>query len=476
MGASKSYGRAWPFERNWLAGDCGRKKIPIPKETLEVSEKVIGQRLKVVMRKIVELAEQGFTVVSLLLYSGGPLTVILSDGASEGDKEGTITEYPLIQIAFFLIYVVTFFLLVVRWRKVLYVFSKDRWILPLVELAAVSLLWSFAPAKTLSRAVALIGTTLFGLYLATRYSMRQQVQLLGWMFGLAIGLSFILAFALPKYGIMGGTHAGAWRGIYTHKNVLGKVMIPSAIIFWILAIGGKRNRPILWGCFSLSVTLLILSTSTSCLINLMIIISAFFIFQTLRWRYDLMLPAIISITVTGVILHLWLTANADILLGSLGKDATLTGRTDLWPPVLDMIWKRLWLGYGYSGFWLGWDGESAYVWRAIGWEPPNAHSGLLDLWLDLGFLGVSIYLLGFWATLLRALVWVRASRTPEGLWPLIYLTSIVLLNLSESTLLIQNNIFWVLYVAAALSVLLAPEEPAKMVAQSGTRLQDQTII
>jgi O-antigen ligase len=270
---------------------------------------------------------------------------------------------------------------------------------------------------------------------------------------------------------MGGMHAGAWRGIYFNKNSLGKMMIPSAMTFLLLAVSTRRNRWLLWCGFSLSVSLLLLSTSKSSLINLVQLIAAFFVFRTFRWRYELMIPALIAIATVGGGLSVLFTTNADTVLGSLGKDATLTGRTDLWPYVLEMIEKRPWLGYGYSGFWLGLDGESAYIWRATGWKPPNAHNGVLDLWLDLGLLGVSVFLLGFWTSVFRALAWARLSRTSDGLWPVIYITFIVLANLTESTLLERNSLHWILYVAVVLSILITPEQPTKLV----TSTQSQTI-
>lgn len=421
------------------------------------------------MKKITSFGEQVFTVLSLLQYSGGPLTLILSGGANQEDVVDA--DYFLNYVLFLLIYAVTIFLLIARWKKVIYVLSKDKFIWVLMVIIVVSVFWSYVPAMTLRRSLTMVGPTLFGLYFATRYSLKQQLQLLGWMFGIAVVLSLLFGVALPKYGVMGGMHAGAWRGIYFNKNSLGKMMIPSAMTFLLLAFSTPRNRWLLWCGFSLSVSLLLLSTSKSSLINLVQLIAAFFVFRTFRWRYELMIPALIAIATVGGGLSVLFTANADTVLGSLGKDATLTGRTDLWPYVLEMIEKRPWLGYGYNGFWLGLDGESAYIWRATGWKPPNAHNGLLDLWLDLGLLGVSVFLLGFWTSLLRALAWARLSRTSDGLWPVIYITFMVLANLTESTLLERNNVCWVLYVAVALSVLITPEQPTKVI----TSTQSQTI-
>ncbi len=409
------------------------------------------------MRKLLAFFEPIFTTVSLVLYSGGVLTVILSGGRSEGD---VIQEFDssLSRLLFVLIYLVTCFLLTLRWKKVLYVLSQDRWLSLLVGIAVVSVFWSSEPTTTINRTVALIGTTLFGVYFATRYTIKEQLEMLGWTFGVAVLLSFLFIVALPKYGIMGGVHAGTWRGIYVHKNVLGKVMVPSAIVFLLLAIRGKKNNLLLWGGFAFSVLLLLFTTSKTALVSLTIMLFSLYLYRMLRWRYELLIPAIFAMTTFGGSVLIWLLDNADALLGSIGKDATLTGRTKLWPFVLDMIHKQPWLGYGYGSFWNGLNGESAYVWRAVLWPTPNAHNGLLDVWLALGILGVLIYLIGFSFSLLKAFTIVRVNKTSENLWPLLFLTYTVLANITETSVMIQNNIFWVLYTSVALSVLI-PLEP-----------------
>ncbi len=411
------------------------------------------------MRKIFGFAERAFTVISLLLYSGGPLTVILSNGANEGDIETGAAEIDssLILIFFFINYLVTCGLLVLRWKKFLSVLKKDKLLLVLIGLAVVSVFWSYMPGKTINRSIAIFGTTLFGIYLASRYTMKQQLELYAWMFGMAVVLSFVFAIALPKFGVMGGVHEGKWRGIYNHKSVLGKVMVPSIIVFSLLAIDAKKQQVIYWFGSLLSLILLLRSTATSSLLNTVTLLAASIAFPVFRWNYNWMIPGIIFITTLGSSLYVLLTMNIEILLGSLGKDTTLTGRADMWPFIFEMIFKNVWLGYGYGAFWSGPDTPSFYIWQATGWTPPNSHNGLLDLWLHLGLLGVSIFAVEFLLqTLPKALVWVRLSQTAVGLWPLLYMSYMVLANLSESTLMVQNDIFWVIYVALAFSVRTPP--------------------
>ncbi len=409
------------------------------------------------IRKILLFIEQSFAVLSLLLYSGGPLTVILSDGASEGDDSGE-TDTSLILVFFFLNYLITVFLLILRWKKVIRVMKKEKIILLLVGLAVFSFVWSSLPKKTLTRGIAIIGTSLFGLYLASRYTIKQQLELLGWMYGIAVIFSFFFIAAIPKLGIMGGIHAGKWRGIYNHKNTLGKVIVPGLIVFLLLASNSKKYSWLLWMTFSLAFILLLRSGSTTSLLNGVFLIAASISFRIFRWRDNLMVPSTIAMVSFGTIFYVIISITTEAILKALGKDTTLTGRGDMWPYIFEMIGQKPFLGYGYSGFWYGPDTPSFYIWQATGWTPPNSHNGFLDLWLQIGIVGLLIYLFGFLAvTLPKAFYLLRTSRTSEGLWPLAYMTYMLVANISETTLMIQNDIFWVLYVAIAFSVQMPPE-------------------
>jgi O-antigen ligase len=165
-----------------------------------------------------------------------------------------------------------------------------------------------------------------------------------------------------------------------------------------------------------------------------------------------MVPTLIMVATISQFLYFWLSNNASFVFASVGKDATLTGRTDLWPLVIDMIWKHPWIGYGYGGFWQGWNGESAYIWLNSGWIPNHPHNGYLALCLDLGILGLGLFFLGFSRNYLQALAWVRATKTVLDVWPLVFMTYMILANLTETSLLESNSLNWILYMAGSSSV------------------------
>ena len=407
------------------------------------------------MNKKLEIAEWIFTVISVIIYSGGPFPLILSQGFGEGmiDPTPDPTDYSKLLASFFVNYFITFGLLVLRWKKSLYVAKKEWTIWALVGIALASILWTFNSKLTINRSIQLAGSTLFGFYLATRYSIRDQLKLLSWSFMVVIILSILMVIIIPSYGTMSyGVHVGSWRGIYTHKNWLGRMMTIGNIVFLIMAMDQKKHRWWYWIGLSCTASLLLLSRSSSSILNCVTIFSIIPIYSIFRWRYLLMVPTIIITVALSSSLSLWFNENANSILGTIGKDATLTGRTNMWPYIIDMIAKEPWLGYGYSAFWGDWNSPGATVWYAAKWTPPNAHNGLLDLWLALGLVGVLAFAIGLGIVVVRGLRWFRLDQSWSSFWPILCPTYLILANVSESFFLNFNDLFWVLYVSVAFSL------------------------
>ena len=145
------------------------------------------------MYRLSRLAEKVFVVITLFFSTTALIGVLL-------DKEDApdLNSDPYTPILFLGIYLVTFLLIIQSWKSFVYVAQKDIWIWLLVGIALASALWTVAPDITLRRSLLLLGTTGFGVYLATRYSLREQLQLLAWTFSLVILLSFVFAIALPS--------------------------------------------------------------------------------------------------------------------------------------------------------------------------------------------------------------------------------------------------------------------------------------
>ncbi|MBD0261981.1 MAG: O-antigen ligase family protein, partial [Tolypothrix sp. Co-bin9] len=221
------------------------------------------------MLRFTRLVEKAFVVFSLFLSTAALIPVLLES------PDGSIPQDPYSPLLFMGIYMVTLLLLVTQRKNFLLVAQKDFLIWVVVGIALASAIWTVAPDITLRRSLLLLGTTLFGIYVAMRYSLQEQLQLLSWALGLVILLSIVFAIGLPSYGLMGiqegGVHAGAWRGVMSHKNLLGRLMVLSSVVFLFVAISdsnsNSRYRRFSWIGYVLSIILIVVSTSKTALIS-----------------------------------------------------------------------------------------------------------------------------------------------------------------------------------------------------------------
>jgi O-antigen ligase len=405
------------------------------------------------MKTYLRIAEYIFTVVSLLFYTGGPLVVILSGGHSEGLSTAP-PDFAIVRLCFLLIYIITLCYLAPHWKRAAYLLVKDKWILLLMIIIFFSIFWSVDARQTITRSVAIFGTTLFGIYFATRYSLKQQLYLLGWALGLASVMSVLFAVALPRYGIMQGVHAGDWRGIYTHKNGLGANMALSTITFLVLAVSDKKRTWIFCIGIFLSLLLLLLSTSTSPLVYLMVLTPTFVVARIFRWSYRLKTLAISLVMTLSYVLAIVGVTQAEAIARAFGKDLTLTGRTTLWGYVWELIQKKPWLGYGYGALWSDTRSATGHIWQILGWEAPHAHNGFLEVWLGLGILGLSVLVIHIATRFVRILTLISQTKASVYFFPLMILLLTIINNLTEYTVMERNSIYWILYVSTTLSLQL----------------------
>ncbi len=381
-------------------------------------------------------------VLALLLYSGAarPVLDLLGGGAASGRARVIFWPMYLLLIAVTLLRGGEF--LSAGWR------GKEQLLFGALAVASAS--WSTAPEVTLGHGVSLIMATLLGLYLAVRFDQREQLRIVCFTLGIAALLSLIIGWVAPSIGVM--PDESSWRGMFIHKNLLGKIMALSSGGFLLLFLEGGNYRWLALAGGGLSFGLLLLSRSVSALLIGVLIVGVTPVLRTLRLSRARHLAFLLLAVVLAEAILLAIYFEWQSLLAFFGRDPSLSGRTDLWAIVVDAIERRPWFGYGLAGFWLGWQGESGAVWSALGWRPPHAHNGFLDVMLDLGMVGLALFLVGYVVAWIKAIRVARSSSSFSALWPLSFLIFVLLSESTESTLLAQNSFTWVLYIATVCGI------------------------
>jgi O-antigen ligase len=148
----------------------------------------------------------------------------------------------------------------------------------------------------------------------------------------------------------------------------------------------------------------------------------------------------------------WTYSNWENFTNSLGKDPGLTGRFVLWGVAVDSISQRPLLGYGFEAFWSNFYGPAYDFRSASGWTTgATTQNGFLNLWLDLGLIGVLLFVVSFVITYRQAMNLAKTTKSSEGLWPVAFLTFLFAYGLTEISFLTRNNLYWILYVSTGLS-------------------------
>ncbi|NBD18357.1 MAG: hypothetical protein GVY04_20155 [Cyanobacteria bacterium] len=397
--------------------------------------------------------EYFYTVICLFIYSGALLRLIASGGKASQNVQ-VQTDSGLIVAVFMATYVGFGLLVVLRWKQVLNTLRDDTIILPVLGMVFLSYFWSDSPALTLRRAIALLGTSMFGIYLASRYTIRQQLSLLAWSNFLIIVLSLLFVIALPSYGISHGLLDSAWRGVYAHKNGLGINMVISTLVFLLMAAGMDKHRQLFLVGALVSMFLLVMAQSGTALASLGVILAAFPIYSLIKIRSIFkLLPISILLLLCTFILVTLVHDNFAFSMELIGETPTLTNRTDIWAVTIEAINKRPILGYGYEVFWRG-SGSDLNLIDAAGMSAGHAHNGLFQSWLHIGFIGVTLLVIGLWKNMLRAVFYFKEAKLPESYLPAGFFTLIILINVAESKLIDYNALSWVLYCSLTFSLAL----------------------
>lgn len=398
--------------------------------------------------KTFEYLEKTFIIGSLILYSGGIFALLISGGASEGDGRGSSVDYSMLSLLFIANYLGTVCLYAINWpmlqKRFFEIIASNYVYWVFLMFIPLSKFWSVKPDETMSGAIGMAGTVMFGVYIASRYTAKQQFNLLVLFCGVVSVLSLLTAILFPYYGIMAAKHAGAVRGIFTHKNMFSPIMVLSTSVFLLKLKMNDFDKRFILGGLGLSFLLLLVSRSSSGLLNSIILMSFITVLEVFRLRSKYFLLGIFSIATLIFFIYAWSGTIAEfVLVDLLGKDMTFTGRTDIWPFMIDMIRERPWLGYGFNGFWHGIHGKSFYVIHAMRWDVPSAHNGYIDLIISLGIVGASLLFLYIWTALMKSIAVFRAKFSWYHAWPVAFTLYLVLINLSESCL-VQQNTLWTL--------------------------------
>jgi O-antigen ligase len=274
---------------------------------------------------------------------------------------------------------------------------------------------------------------------------------------LLIPLSILLIKYFPylarQYDVWSGN--AMFVGAATSKNMLGAVCLISGIFFfwdtvtrwsdrkeprnkWIIRLNAVFILMTLW-LLNLSSS----ATSKVCLLIGCAVISA--AYSGVMKRH----PALLKVSIPTIFcLYLTLAFGLGLngqLAAQLGRDPTLTDRTIIWNTLLSLH-TNSWIGTGYESFWLG--PRLQQIWQVVA-GINEAHNGYLDMYLNLGFIGV-VFLVAF-LTASYGTIWKKFAASHAlaalslGVW-----TAMLFYNVTEVAF--KGGLLWLAFLLGAMAI------------------------
>lgn len=340
--------------------------------------------------------------------------------------------------------------------------ASNLFLMLLVLYCLVSATWSPYPDITIKRTIIFAGLVLIGLTVAPPFSSpRQFLRVILGTYTIVLVLSCLVAVFIPSMGV--DTLLGnAWRGITWQKNMLGSIAGFAVLLWlreWLMTPSIRRMSAV---GLLFSVFMLVMAKSATAMLVTGLGAGVYLLtrkrfFGGRHTGQILMLGALLVALYFLLMFYVAVgrmpqVDDVVLVVTSLfNKSNDLTGRGEIWA-LVDMAIQRhpVW-GIGYSAFWVGEGGPAQFIADKLGWLPGQAHNGYIDILLDLGQVGMGLFLGCLLWHVISIMRLFKIDREDAAMHLGICVT-IMVSNFSESQILRDTNFQNIMFIYSSLAI------------------------
>lgn len=348
-----------------------------------------------------------------------------------------------------------------------------RFPLPLALLLlymATSFFWSNYQPVTALAVASQFATTIAGIFFALQFDWRQLLNVFANTLRLILLASLLIeliaAFTGPIRPIFGNyigdkppSEEYLWvqgnlfdseriQGIVGNANLIAFIAVLGMAVFFVEFLVTAKMRRLAFLSFVLAASFFALAKSASMTVALAIVIATAIVAslaegRTRRARHQVYGYALWGLAFVVFLAFVYWSELTDLL----GKSPDASGRFMIWERVWLLIQDRFAFGWGWISHWV--PGVKPYEGLAVidGIPYYHAHNAFLDVWLQLGVVGLAVFLWLLWSTFVRVWRVAVVHTNPLYFWPLFVFMVIATQALTESRLLVENG--WMLLVLLA---------------------------
>lgn len=340
----------------------------------------------------------------------------------------------------------------------------------LLLIMGISVLWSNYPLWTAAAFSLQVATTAAALFFAVTFDWRQLLNIFANTIRVILLLSLLIELVAaftgpikppfanfegdvppaPAYWWVQGNLFQSERiqGFVGNANLLAYVAVLGLGVFFVEYLVSTKARRLSLVSLLAAASFVALAKSASMSVALVIVITALVVAMLAEGKPKTQRHRIYRFSIWAGAFAVFIAVVYWVeLTDLLGKSPDASGRFKIWEKVFGLISERPLQGWGWISHWV--PGIEPYEGLAVIGDVPyyHAHNAYLDLWLQLGIVGLVVFLWLLWTTFVRVWKIAVVHTNPLYLWPLFVFMVIATQALTESRLLIENG--WVLLVLLA---------------------------
>lgn len=384
---------------------------------------------------------------------------------------------PIDALVYLMLVLAGIFVLNQRRVSLVEVARENAWLTVFVLYCFMAIFWSDFPFVSFKRWIKVLGHPVMVLVIFSEPDPREAfLKLMKRIAYVILPVSILWIKYYPELGrTFDDWGAAANCGVTQGKNSLGGVcMILGFVFSWHLSqmlraqrsAARRKELYLIIGILLMTAYLLWKTHSATSWIALLLSLLTM-VFLGLRSVNKRVIGAY---AVAGVVLLIIAQLSFDVygkVVEMSGHQATIEGRGRLWQIVLQIDTNPI-FGTGFESFWLG--ERLQRIWEEVKWHPGAAHNGYLELYLNLGAVGLLIFLGVVIATfhkIRQNLLWnFEWGRLQMGL-----LISILIHNWTEAAFRGLSLTFFLFFMIAISywKLRLVPKQPSF----HGTSLEEE---
>jgi O-antigen ligase len=341
----------------------------------------------------------------------------------------------------------------INWSSIV---QNNGWMIWLYYYCCISVLWSDLPMISFKRWIRDLGNVIMVLIILTDIDPAEAFRtIIRRCMYVLMPLSIVFIKWYPEFGRYWGPFGGdpLYVGVSVGKNGLGQIcMIGGFFFVWDSLVRLKKKTSqdryfllinILY--ILMIVYLFIKANSQTSLMTF--IIGLVMLFGLSLLKTEIKYINILLIHIAMLIIAIQMTEALNTLFINIGRDPTMSGRTELWEHLIQMN-ANPFIGTGYRSFWAG--ERLSTLWRDYWWHPKQAHSGYLETFLNLGILGL-FSLMTFIFASYRIAKKELIAGIEIGKFRMVVLFMLLIYNYTEASFIISTPL-WFLFLLTTIKI------------------------